>query len=136
MKSRYVFDTGPLYLYFADDRRVVEPFREVNRGGAEGYTCEPNLAELYYKTCEKLGRDTALVRYTSLRHSAIVVTPPDATLTREAGELKCSHGNQLSLVDAYIIALTKRVRGNLHTTDPRIARLRIVPTSLIELGLA
>lgn len=132
MKSSYVFDTGPLYLFFADDKSITEPFRNVNRGIAEGYTCEPNLLELYYKTCEKLGRDTALIRYTSLRHSALVITPPDEALTRTAGELKCAHRGQLSLADAYIVALAKRVRGNLYTTDSRIAHLKIVPTRLIE----
>lgn len=134
MKSSYVFDTGPLYLYFAGDKRATELFREVSRGTATGHTTEPNLVELYYKTCEKLGRDTALLRYTSLRHGPLVVASPDETLTRVAGELKCSHGPQLSLADAYIIALANQVRGQLYTTDPRIARLKVVPTHLIELS--
>ncbi len=132
MKSSYVFDTGPLYLYFADDKNVAEPFREVSKRIAQGYTCEPNLVELYYKTCEKLGRETALIRYTSLRRSALVVATPDEALTRAAGEVKCAHRGQLSLADAYIVALTKRVRGSLYTTDSHIARLKIVPTHLIE----
>ena len=62
MKSSYVFDTGPLQLYFVDDKSAAEPFREVSKGSAAGYTGEPNLLELYYKTCGKLGRDAALVR--------------------------------------------------------------------------
>jgi predicted nucleic acid-binding protein len=133
LKSSYVFDTGPLHLSFAGDRRVTEPLREVGKGIADGYTCESNLAELYYKTCERLGRETALLRYTSLRQSALSITAPDDALTRLAGELKCSHKTDLSLVDAYIIALTKRTGATLYTTDPRIARLRVVPTKLIEL---
>jgi len=105
----------------------------MGKGIADGYTCEPNLAELYYKTCEKLGRETALLRYTSLRQSALTITSPDYTLTRLAGELKCSRRPELSLVDAYIIALAKRTGSSLYTTDARIARLKIVPTKLIEL---
>lgn len=127
----YVFDTGPLYLYFADDKRVVEPLTEVSKDLATGYTCEPNLAELYYKTCEKLGRDQALIRFTSLRRSSLVIASPDEALTRAAGELKCSYRRQLSLADAYVVALSKRVGGTLYTTDPRIARLKIVETNLI-----
>ena len=133
MKNSYVFDTGPLYLHFADDRRVKEIFEEVSKGAAAGCTAEPNLAELYYKTCETLGRDTALLRYTSIRHGAVAVVSPDETLTRGAGELKCAHRDQLSLTDAYIVALAKRISGTLCTTDPRIAKLELVPTRLIEL---
>jgi len=133
LKNSCVFDTSPLYLSFLGDRRVIEPLQEMGKGIADGYTCEPNLAELYYKTCEKLGRETALLRYTSLRQSALTITSPDHTLTRLAGELKCSHRPELSLVDAYIIALAKRTGSSLYTTDARIARLKIVPTKLIEL---
>lgn len=107
--------------------------RDVLKGIASGYTCEPNLAELYYKTYQKLGRDTALIRYTSLRHAPLIIAAPDAVLSRVAGELKCASGSRLSLADAYIVAQTKRVRGSLYTTDSRIADLRIVPTRLIEL---
>jgi predicted nucleic acid-binding protein len=133
LKNNYVFDTGPLYLSFAGDRRVTEPLREVRKGLAVGCTCEPNLAELFYKTCEKMGRETAMVRYTSLRHSGLTVIPPDMALSRAAGELKCLHRTAVSLVDSYTVALAKRTGGSLYTTDPRIARLKIVPTELIEL---
>jgi len=133
LKNSYVFDTGPLYLSFLGDRRVTEPLQEMGKRIADGYTCEPNLAELYYKTCEKLGRETALLRYTSLRQSALAIISPDDALTRLAGDLKCSHGLGLSLVDAYIVALAKRTGSSLYTTDARIARLKIVPTKLIEL---
>jgi predicted nucleic acid-binding protein len=132
-KNNYVFDTGPLYLYFTDDKKVNEPFREVIRGSASGSTTELNLAELYYKTCEKIGREAALLRYISLRKGSVDVVRPDDVLTRIAGELKCSHAGQLSLTDAYTIALARRERAELFTTDPRIARLKVVPTKLIEL---
>jgi predicted nucleic acid-binding protein len=132
MKNSYVFDTGPLYLYFAGEKRATDIFEEVSRGSETGHTVELNLAEFYYKTCEKLGRDTALLRYTSLRHGPLSVASPDEVLTRIAGDLKCSHESKLSLVDAYIIALARQVRGLLYTTDPRIAGLKVVPTLLIE----
>jgi hypothetical protein len=54
-KSRLIFDTGPIFLYFAEDKQVKEMFDEVKIGRAEGYTCEVNIAEFYYKTCEKFG---------------------------------------------------------------------------------
>jgi predicted nucleic acid-binding protein len=133
MKNSYVFDTGLFYLYFAGEKRATDLFEEVSRGSAAGHTVELNLAEFYYKTCERLGRDTALLRYTSLRHGPLSVASPDEILTRIAGDLKCSHESQLSLADAYVIALTRQVRGQLYTTDPRIGSLKVVPTHLIEL---
>ncbi|MGI0081363.1 MAG: PIN domain-containing protein [Nitrososphaerales archaeon] len=129
----WVFDTGILYLYFGGDRRAIELLRGIGKGTPNGFTCEPNVAELYYKTCEKLGRDTAMIRYTSLRHSSLVITAPDERLTLHAGELMCTYRNQLSLTDAYVISLAKDVHGHLFTTDPRIARLKIVPTEFLEL---
>jgi predicted nucleic acid-binding protein len=39
-----------LFLYFAEDMRVKEMLDEVKAERAEGYTCETNMAEFYYKT--------------------------------------------------------------------------------------
>jgi predicted nucleic acid-binding protein len=55
-KDKLVFDTGLLLLYFAEDDRAKGFFNEVIGDKAEGYTCEINIAELYYKTCERARR--------------------------------------------------------------------------------
>jgi len=130
--SRYTFDTGPLFLYFGEDLRAKKLLDEVENGRAEGSTCEPNLAELYYKTCEKMGRETARIRYLSIRRSKVTVFAPNETLSRSAGELKCRHRGKLSLVDAYVLAVAKENRSTLITSDPRISELALVPTRLIE----
>lgn len=126
----FVFDTGALYLYFAGEKNLRQLFQDIERGFSDGFTSEQNAAELYYKTCENLGRDTALIRYKSLRESSLNVMAPDDGLSLSAGQIKCAHRSRLSLVDAYVISLTKRVRGTLYTTDPRIRDLKIVPTRL------
>ncbi|MGB9760165.1 MAG: PIN domain-containing protein [Thermoproteota archaeon] len=131
-KNKLVFDTGPLLLYFAEDKRVKDFFDEITAGKAEGYTCELNIAELYYKTCEKLGREVAEVRCASIRHSKILTLPIDEQLTHDAGGLKCIHGGNLSLVDAYILAVAKRLKGTLITTDFRLAELKVVQTELLQ----
>ena len=105
---------------------------DVRRGEVVGSTCEPNLAELYYKTCEKLGRETARIRYLSLRCSGLTVFSPNEVLSRSAGELKCKHRGKLSLVDAYVVAVASAERSMLITSDPRISELALVPTRLIE----
>ena len=129
-----MFDTGALHLYFAGDKNLKQLFHDIEKGVSDGFTSEQNAAELYYKTCENLGRDTALIRYRSLRGSSLIVIAPDDGLSLNAGQIKCAHRSKLSLVDAYIISLAKRVRGTLYTTDPRIYDLKIVPTKLLEIG--
>jgi predicted nucleic acid-binding protein len=64
-------------------------------GKAEGYTCEINISELCYKTCEKLGKEAAEVRNASIRHSKITILPLDERLTHAAGGLKCMYRGKL-----------------------------------------
>lgn len=130
--SGYTFDTGPLFLYFGEDVRVKKLLDEVRSGKVVGSTCEPNLAELYYKTCEKLGRETARIRYLSVRRCGLTVFAPNEALSRSAGELKCKHREKLSLVDAYVLAVATEERSTLITSDPRISEMALVPTRLIE----
>jgi len=108
-------------------------FDEVAAGRVEGYTCEINMAEFYYKTCEKLGREVAEVRHTSIRHSRLSILATDERLTRIAGGLKCIHRGKLSLADAYIVAVAKMLGGILVTTDPRLVELKTVQTRLIKI---
>jgi predicted nucleic acid-binding protein len=128
----YTFDTGPLLLYFGEDMRSKKLLDEIKQGRAVGSTCEQNLAELYYKTCEKLGRETARIRYLSIRRSGLRVVAPDENLTRLAGELKCKHRGKLSLVDAYILGLAIAEHATLITSDSRISELGIVPARTLE----
>jgi len=133
MKSRLIFDTGPIFLYFAEDKQVKEMFDGVVAGRAEGYTCETNIAEFYYKTCEKLGREVAEVRHTSIRHSKMSILVADERLTHIAGGLKCIHRGKISLADAYIVAAAKMLGGTLVTTDPQLAELKLVQTRLLPI---
>jgi predicted nucleic acid-binding protein len=108
-------------------------FDEVARGRVEGCTCEINLAEFYYKTCEKLGREAAEVRHASLRNSELSILAINERLTRAAGGLKCVHKGRLSLADAYIVAVAKTLGGTLVTTDSRIGELKLVQTKLLKI---
>ena len=130
--SRNTFDTGPLLLYFGEDLRVKKFLDEIRHGKAVGSTCELNLAELYYKTCEKLGRETAQIRYLSIRRSGLSVVAPGESLSRLAGELKCKHRCKLSLLDAYILAVAIEERSRLITSDSRISEMDLVPTRFME----
>jgi predicted nucleic acid-binding protein len=113
--------------------RVKEMLDEVKAERAEGYTCETNMAEFYYKTCEKLGREFSEVRQLSIRHSKISILAVDERLTRMAGSLKCTYRGKLSLADAYILAAAKTLGGTLITTDPRLSELKIVKTKFLQI---
>lgn len=133
MKTRrIVLDTGPLFLYFAEDRRAKELIDAIQRGKTSGRTCETNLAEFYYKTCEKLGREVAELRNASIRGSMLMIESPNERLTRMAAALKCEYRGRLSLADAYVLALCQMYGGDLVTTDRRLKELNLVPTSLLE----
>ncbi|NWG09109.1 MAG: PIN domain-containing protein, partial [Nitrososphaerales archaeon] len=97
------------------------------------YTCETSMAEFYYKTCEKLGREVAEVRHMSIRHSKMSILATDERLTRIAGGLKCIHRGKLSLADAYILAVAKMLGGTLVTTDPRLLEIKLAQTRLLKI---
>lgn len=126
-------DTGPMLLYFAGDVEVKSIFREIAGGRVEGYTCETNMAEFYYKTCERFGRETAAIREASFRSSGLSVIPMDQHLTLMAGELKCRHKGMLSLADAYLLAAAKMLKGTLVTTDSALESLNLVNVKLIPI---
>ncbi|MCY0867863.1 MAG: type II toxin-antitoxin system VapC family toxin [Desulfurococcus sp.] len=118
--SRYVIDAGVLALYFAGDERVKNYMDRVLRGIDEGYICEVNLAEFYYKTGEILGVEVADIRYISIRNSRIKLVPVQGELTRQAAKYKIMYGRKISLADAFLIALAKKINGIVLTTDKRI----------------
>ena len=105
----------------------------VASGTSEGYTCDTNLAEFYYKTCETFGKEVADLRYTSLRNSEITTIATDERLTRMAGVLKCVHRGKLALADTYVIAAAQKLGGTLITTDHLIDELKLVKTRLLKI---
>ncbi len=132
MKKKYVFDAGVISLYFAGREDVKTFFNKIFKGTAEGYICEVNLAEYYYKAIRKIGREAAEIRFLSIR-SKINVVSPEMELTREAAKIKAKYEKLISLADAYAIALTKKVKGILLTTDSKIRDLKEVETILIKI---
>jgi len=108
-------------------------FDDIAAERAEGFTCETNIAEFYYKACERLGREVAEVRHVSIRHSKLTVLATDERLTRVAGGLKCIYRGKLSLADAYVLAVAKTLGGTLVTTDPQLLEIKLVQTRLLEI---
>ncbi len=123
MKPSLVLDSGVLTLHFAGDPRVKEYFEKIGEDQAMGLVSEVNLAEYYYKTCQKLGRETADSRYYMLRASKLLITN-DEPLTRSAALEKCRQRLDLSLADCFALALAKREKAILLTTDGELKKTK------------
>ena len=123
--SRLIIDAGVLSLHFRDDPRVEGQFDEIDEGKSTGYIAGINLAEFYYKTCQKLGRQTADTWFHLIRGSPLRIVS-DEELNRQAGFEKCHRTLDLSIADCYALALAKRLSGTLLTTDGELAKSREV----------
>lgn len=122
--KKYVIDTGVLLLHLIGDERVKTYFDEVSRGNAQAFICEINLAEYYYKVCEKLGKEIAEIRYHQIRESGLEVIAADEELTKTAGEKKCRYKGRLSLTDCFSLALAELKKAVLLTTDSELAQIK------------
>jgi predicted nucleic acid-binding protein len=87
-----------------------------------------NLSEFYYKTCQKLGRTIADLRYYQVRRTRLRVLETDEDLTRMAAVEKCRQPLDLSLADCYALGLAKRYNATILTTDRELARVKEVRT--------
>ncbi|MDA4123173.1 MAG: type II toxin-antitoxin system VapC family toxin [Thaumarchaeota archaeon] len=119
---KYVMDTGVLSLFYAGDEQVKSFFGEIQSGRARGYVSSVNLAEFYYKICQKLGQETATVRFHQTQ-TILEAVETDGELTKAAGMNKCRYGH-LSLADTFAAALTEKVGGTLLTTDEALLKVR------------
>ena len=112
-------------------RDVIEALRR----GAKAYTAAINMAELYYKTEEKLGRQVAITWFNRLvRLRNLVIFPVNIELARRAGELKAKYRRNISLVDAVIVALAEKQGGRLLTTDKRLGVVEEIAVRIYEIA--
>ncbi len=118
--TSFVFDTGALSLFYADDERLRPLVDKIHGERAQGLLSSVTLCEFYYKTCQSLGRDVATLWSRQLSERMQVVGA-DLELSLSAGLEKCRN-NKLSLADSYALALSKRVGGILLTTDSELAK--------------
>jgi predicted nucleic acid-binding protein len=123
--SKLIIDTGVLSLHFRDDPRVERQFDEIDGGKSTGHIAGINLAEFYYKTCQKLSRQTADTWFHLVRGSPLRIAS-DEELNRQAGFERCKRTLDLSIADCYALALAKRLNGTLLTTDGELAKSREV----------
>jgi len=118
--TSFVFDTGAPSLFYADDERLRPLVDKIHGGGARGLFSSVTLCEFYYKTCQSLARDVAIL-WSRQPRVRLQVVGADLELFLSAGIEKCRN-NKLSLADSYALALSKQVGGILLTTDSELAK--------------
>lgn len=129
----YLFDAGALFLFYSGDSRTKLYFDRVFTNRASGFVSEINLAELYYKTIEKFGMQTAETWYKQIRQSNLNVIAPDERITRNAALWK-SKTRDVSLADCYALATTQEKAQVLVTTDPVLAQVKGIKVAHIRVG--
>lgn len=122
--NRFIIDTGALTLFFFGDKRVSPYFQQLQDGQAEGFMTSVSLAEFFYKVCQRLGRETAVLWFHQTR-SFLNIVETNEPLTMKAGFEKCRK-NEFSLADSFALALTKETKGTLLTTDSELVKVRDV----------
>lgn len=132
MDRDLVIDAGILGIWFAGDRRPKEFFEAVERGRSRGHVAVINMAEFYYKACQKAGRQFADTWYYQAVESGFSVAAAE-DLDRLAGLEKCRHPS-LSIADCFALALAKRENALLLTTDGELAKVKDVRTRLFRPG--
>lgn len=127
-----IIDTGILTLFFSGDLRVQPFFRNVERGRKRAYVTSINLSEYYYKTCETLGEEIAVLRYYQCRELLDIVET-NRELSLSVGKEKCHRRSNLSIADCFALAATKRLNGTLLTTDPELAKVKDADVRFFEI---
>jgi len=82
-----------------------------------------NLSEFHYKTCQKLGKPVADIRYYQVRRTRLEIVETDEDLSKRAGLEKCRQRN-LSLAACHALAVAKGLGATLLTTDGELAKVR------------
>jgi predicted nucleic acid-binding protein len=131
MNEKLVLDAGVLSLHFADHKGVRKYFDSIIMGRCDGLISTFNMAEFYYKTCQKFGKQTADTWYFQLRNSDLGIVHREE-LVRAAGLEKCRQSPTLSLADCFALALAKAENALLLTTDGELAKVRDVRTRHVE----
>jgi uncharacterized protein len=121
----YAVDAGAISLYYSGDQKVRPYFDRILDGRTLGFISEVNLAEYYYKSVEKLGKQTTEIRYLQTRQSRFNIVSPDVSITRKAALWKVKR-RDLSLADCFALATLEEKAQILLTTDPVFRELQDV----------
>jgi len=103
----------------------------VNDERISGYISSVNLAEFNYKTCQKIESQTADTRYYQIKRTRLQIVHED-DLTRAAGLERSRQPLGLLLADCFVLALAKREKSLLLTTDKELSKVREIEIKFFE----
>lgn len=130
--KKIFLDTGIFELYFMGNQSIKEIFNQIKNETIKVFTLELNLFEYFYKTCEKIGKETALIRNISIRKSKIKILDINMSLTEKSGFFRCKY-SQLSTVDAYICGCADANNLLIYTTDSDFKDIKEIKTKFFPL---
>ena len=120
--KRYIWDTGALTLFFANHNQAKKIMTGIEQGKAMGYIPRIILAEFYYKTWQKFGKQAAYIRTNNLRNSKNVECLLDEDDIYSIGEYKV-RSNLLSLADCVLLNEAGKNHAMIITTESEIAKI-------------
>lgn len=123
MIKNYVWDTGALFQFFAENQKAIDLMRKIENGKSNGYIPQLVYSEFYYKTWQKLGRQAALIRVNTLRNSILkeyILTEADTLII---GKAKLDY-SFISMVDGIVYATAKAKKSTIITTDSDFIKIK------------
>ena len=126
-----IWDTGALSLFFADHTEAKGYMQQITVHKSIGYIPRLILAEFFYKTCQKLGKEVAQIRLVALRQVPIIEEPISEEEVLGIGMLKVEH-SYLSLADCVLVQLAKRHHATILTTEKPITTVKGIKTKKIS----
>ena len=130
-KINYLWDTGGLFLYFADHQEAKSIMIKIQNSEVEGYIPKLVLVEFYYKTMDNLGKKIADYQILLLRESKNVFVEIDYDDISNIGKLKSQY-RDLSIVDSVICGLSRKLNAKIITTDDDFGKIKRIKYKKLE----
>lgn len=130
MKS-YIWDTGPLSLFFAEDKPTILLMKKCLRNEVKGYVPMIILSELHYQQWRSFGARLARMRLEGIINSSLTTLTLDEVALFKTGEMKIKYP-KLSLADAVLVALSLKNNSTILTTDGPITKIKGIKTKKLE----
>ena len=116
--TAYIWDTGALTLFFVQHAKAKKIMKEIVSGHHQGFVPRIVLTEFFYKTWQKFGEQAAQIQTINTKEVLTEIATNEEDIFR-IGALKVKNP-LLSMVDATILHLSKKVSATILTTDQAI----------------
>ncbi|MCH8906538.1 MAG: hypothetical protein IH840_05555 [Candidatus Heimdallarchaeota archaeon] len=119
----YIWDTGPLSLYFAGHQKSTTIMNQCLKSEVIGYVPLIILSEFHYLQWRHHGERISKMRVDSVLNSTLIISKLEERHIFGIGQYKVRY-NQLSLADAALSILSKDHNSTILTTETEIPRIK------------